>query len=275
MVLRLARATVAVPLNRKAGSVADMAWSIATAEDIGSRGEQQDRVTVLRSRRGGETLVVMADGMGGHADGAAAAQKVVEVAEKVFGKGEIEQPRVFLEQVCEEAHDAIRAFSNGERRPPGSTCALLYLIDKEAYWVHVGDSRLYHFSEDGLRSRTQDHTIAELMARDTLGDGEGRASNLLYMCLGGDNHVVPVFGATAVEEGDWFMLCTDGFWSQVRSHEVARLMRVAGSLEIGAKQLVAVARRRGSESCDNIALALVQRDERRSVAGRLGRLLFR
>lgn len=253
----------------------EMVWSIATAEDIGSRGEQQDRVTVLRSRRGGGTLVVMADGMGGHAGGAVAAQTVVDVAQEVFGKGEIRQPRTFLEQVCEEAHRAIRTFAGDQRRPPGSTCALLYLVDKEAYWVHVGDSRLYHFSENGLRSRTQDHTIAELMARDTLGGGEGRASNLLYMCLGGDNEVVPVFGATAVEEGDWFMLCTDGFWSQVRSHEVARLMRVTNSLEIGAKQLVAVARRRGSQSCDNIALALVQPEDRKSAAGRIGRFLFR
>jgi len=239
-----------------------MSWIVATANDIGTRAEQQDRVSVLRSRRTGGHLVVMADGMGGHADGAAAAQQVVDVAGMAFRNHAIDSPRTFLEEVCYEAHSRIRESARGNGRAPGSTCTLLYLQGEEAYWMHVGDSRLYHFAEGGLRSRTQDHTLTELMAADGADAGEdgAPASNQLYMCLGGENAVVPNFGASALGRDDWFMLCTDGFWSQVRLHEVARLMGVDGSLDEVAKQLVALARRRASENCDNITLALVRRE---------------
>ena len=49
----------------------------------------------------------------------------------------------------------------------------------------------------------------------------GLADNRLYMCLGGQNELEPEFGASAVGDDDWFVLCSDGFWNQVGDDEVA------------------------------------------------------
>ena len=239
-----------------------MSWMIATANDIGTRGEQQDRVSIITSPRTGAHLVVMADGMGGHAEGAEAAQKVVDTAGDAFRDGDIASPRTFLEQVCRDADRHIRAQGarNGSGRAPGSTCTLLYLVGDEAYWMHVGDSRLYHFSEDGLCNRTRDHTVAALVDQNGANQAlPAGTENGLYMCLGGENELAPMFGASALGARDWFMLCTDGFWSQVRPFEVVRSIEDAGSLDECAERLVALARRRGRSDCDNITLALVRR----------------
>ena len=238
-------------------------WEVATATDIGGRNEQQDRVSVLASENGAAQLVIVADGMGRSHDGAEAAQRVVDTAARVFhGAGDGRQPRHLLEDVCLGAHEGIVAAGHQDQGPSGSTCALLYLSGSEAYWMHVGDSRLYHFSGDRVCSCTEDHSVAVLLARSRghtgQPEGDGSGSNQLYMCLGGNNGVIPEFGASAITESDWFMLCTDGFWNRVTAKEAARLVHGPSSLSEAAVRLVDLARDRGGCAADNITLALVR-----------------
>ena len=84
-----------------------MTWQFASARNIGDRNEQQDRVSVLHSEHA--HLLVLADGMGGHAHGATAAQAVIDVANSRFGKEGYEKPGLFLASTCLEAHKIITA----------------------------------------------------------------------------------------------------------------------------------------------------------------------
>jgi serine/threonine protein phosphatase PrpC len=204
--------------------------------------------------------VVLADGMGGQRHGALAAQAVIDTARRGLPGLIDEDPRSALTGFCHAANEAIREIGRRHGSRPGSTCTALYLRRQEAYWVHVGDSRLYHFTGNRLLYRTDDHTLGALLKGSESAGGARRAArardNRLYMCLGGHNQLEPDFGATAIGRDDWFMLCSDGFWTQVQGEEAARSVAAAPADTGTADSLVALAAQRGGPRGDNVSLAL-------------------
>lgn len=238
-----------------------MPWIFAAATDIGGRDEQQDRVGVFTRGRDVH-LAVVADGMGGHADGAAAAQAVIDVAQqRLAATGADSEPQQLLTEVCLEAHDAINGIA-GEAivLGAGCTCVLLYVDGLEAYWAHVGDGRLYHFRGSNLLTRTQDHSMLELLReRGSFSDDEaaGRAlQHQIYMRLGGQNRPEPDFDCLAVEPLDTFVLCSDGFWELVNQNEMQTALLDSGDTECICERLIALARSRAGQDADNISLVL-------------------
>lgn len=256
-----------------------MPWQLSMASDIGGRTEQQDCIDMLSSDGGETHLIIVADGMGGHRDGARAARTVIETARHHFNTGQTSDPQGLLEDLCLESHQAISDLGGNEQLSPGSTCVLLYLNGPEAYWAHVGDSRLYHFRNGELLNRTQDHSVAQLMVAQGQMQEKDVASNALqnqlYMRLGGDNTPEPDFGATAVEDNELFILCSDGFWSYVEPEEVIACLEKHPLEEDGAIHLVNMARERGGSEGDNISLALTRwySDKPRGKRGLLARFL--
>jgi serine/threonine protein phosphatase PrpC len=239
-----------------------MTWQFDLATEIGGRGEQQDRVAVLAlPARPGEHLVILADGMGGQQQGAIAAQAVIDTARSVLSEVEEKEPRQFLTDLCLRADETIREIGKRNNTNPASTCTALYTRGEEAYWIHVGDSRLCQFNADNLISRTRDHTVAELLNADHEDPHASRrphpADNRLYMCLGGQNELEPQFGASAVGNDDWFMICSDGFWSQVGEEEVAGAWAGPRDDRRTASDLAMMATERGGPGGDNVSLALV------------------
>jgi serine/threonine protein phosphatase PrpC len=249
-----------------------MPWHFSMASDIGGRSEQQDCLEMLSSDSGDRYLVVVADGMGGHRDGALAARTVIETARRHFNTGQTSDPRAFLQKLCLESHQEIGGLGVDEARSPGSTCVVLYLNGPEAYWAHVGDSRLYHFRKGKLINRTRDHSVAQLMvSQGRLKESDASVSalqNQLYMRLGGKELPEPDFGASEVEANDVFLLCSDGFWSSVEPQEVvASLVEVPVDSD-GAGRLVEMARERGGATGDNISLVLMRWQPDRAAANR-------
>jgi len=230
-----------------------MTWQFAAAVDIGDRNEQQDRVAILHSKDGDAHLLVIADGMGGHEDGAAAAQTVIDSASRQFTRGVTDDPEEFLEQTCLDAHKAISILAENCTSAPGSTCVILYLIGTEAYWTHVGDSRIYQFRDNRMVYKTPDHSVARLKEAQGNSTEESAAQNQLYMCLGGQNEVTPEVGASKVEAGDLFLLCSDGFWNQINVEHALANNEDSVWDHARAEQLVEKAGRQGNS--DNISLA--------------------
>jgi PPM family protein phosphatase len=239
-----------------------MTWTTGEASVIGGRKEQQDRVAIHSSDDGQRHLLALADGMGGHRAGALAAQVVIDTAASHFSGQAVADPQVFLENLCDEAHSGIRALSEDEMLSPGSTCAFLYLSGPEAYWAHVGDSRLYHFRDGKLLNRTSDHSVLQLMlAQGDIEENSDAArtfQNQLYRRLGGMEQPEPDFGATAVEPGDLFVLSSDGFWQAVAAEQIIRELEQSDTLQNGAEELVQFALRQSEKECDNISVALAQ-----------------
>ena len=237
-----------------------MTWQFDLATNIGGRAEQQDRVEVLAvPERPDEHLVVLADGMGGQQQGALAAQTVIDTARQELARAARSEPRQFLTDLCLKAHESIREIGRQHKTNPASTCTALFVKGEEAYWIHVGDSRLCHFNSEKLVLRSRDHTLAELLKGEPGRGREGprRSDNRLYMCLGGHNELEPEYGASAVGDDDWFLLCSDGFWNQVSDDEVAQVLTNPDAGRTTASDLAAMASGRAGSGGDNVSLAVV------------------
>lgn len=209
----------------------------AATSRTGTRRVNQDAVGKAESE--GLVLHVLADGLGGHARGDEAARLTVERCVSGFRDRPSMEPGA-LEALVQEAHRALVLASGSGPGPPSSratelrsTVVLLALDGVRALWAHVGDSRLYHFRGGRIRDRTRDHSVPEMLLRaGEIREEEIRGHadrNRLLRALGQEATLrVDVAPAVELEEGDAFLLCSDGWWEIVRDDEMERALTGEG-----------------------------------------------
>jgi serine/threonine protein phosphatase PrpC len=194
---------------------------------LGDREDNQDRLAVHEAEAG--LLLVVADGMGGHAGGAAAASTAVGSLVRSFEcAGAHVDPAGFLAQAIARAHDEVVALGArvGIGAAPRTTIAVCLVRDGQAVWAHVGDSRVYHGRGGSLATRTRDHTAIEALLRDGLiAEDEIPGHPMRHyveFCLGGapEQPRVAVSEPTALAPYDLLLLCSDGLWSGVGDDEL-------------------------------------------------------
>jgi serine/threonine protein phosphatase PrpC len=208
----------------------------------------------------------VADGMGGLQKGAQAAQLVIDTAKKAFTKRRISNPELFLESICYQAHKSINTLEQDASPDPVTTCVLLYIDKNEAYWMHIGDSRLYHFRKRKLINQTLDHSAMQLMIAQGLVEKNSNAANSLqnqlYKRLGGDKAPEPDFNSSTLENGDIFLLCSDGFWQSISHEQILNILKDHPIDQDGPEKLVNLALQNGGTDCDNISITVGQKMEK-------------
>jgi len=210
-----------------------MRFSIYQASRQGGRRYNQDRVAYSYSRDA--LLMVVADGMGGHAHGELAAQITVQTLAETFqrnAKPKLKDPAAFLHGAIERAHDAINQHANTHKLSeiPHTTCVACVVQDDTMWWAHVGDSRLYLFSDNGLVTKTRDHSTVQQMCDDGLITEEAMQThpdrNKIYNCLGGFMPPeVEVARPLPLSERDTLLLCTDGLWGALTEEQITATLR--------------------------------------------------
>jgi serine/threonine protein phosphatase PrpC len=236
-----------------------------TAQHIGDRGEQQDRVGIFQSRRmPGSALFVVADGMGGKTGGAMAAQQVMTTAKSLFEEFSPvnESVDTLLRQIVLEAHTVIKLSALSSEKEPHSTIVALLLQPERADWAHVGDSRLYRYYESELLERTVDHSYVEqLIAEGKIRPDEAqshRLSNLLTSALGTAKQPQISFGsADTISVGECYLLCSDGLWHYFTEAEIGSML-YAEAPRLASERLIQLTRERARGAGDNCTLAIVK-----------------
>jgi serine/threonine protein phosphatase PrpC len=200
---------------------------------IGDREDNQDRAAVATAE--GAALLVVMDGMGGHAWGARAADTGRKVMLELFRRETkpLFDPLGFLHLALGRAHDAIVAL--GARLAmdlrPRATCAVCLVQRGEAYWAHIGDSRVYHLRDGAVVARTRDHSHVEQLLREgSIREEEipgHPMRNFVECCLGGEAMLpeMTLSRRHPLEDGDVIMVCTDGVWSNLKDSEIATQLR--------------------------------------------------
>jgi serine/threonine protein phosphatase PrpC len=233
------------------------------AEATGPRDEQQDASIVLCDTDRGTALLVVSDGVGGNSGGRIASQLVKKAAIQMWEdhQGELGEPLTELNKLCDRAHQLINA--EGERRQlsPRATIVALYLTPQQAYWVHSGDSRLYHFRAGKLVKRTEDHSLLQVMLKQGLVKeeqmGEHPDQGLLIQALGGEQYRSPSEDSTEVAGSDAFLLCTDGFWERTEVSAMAEILfKNRSQAETKLRQSIERAVKRNGPSGDNVTVAI-------------------
>ena len=158
-----------------------MRFTIFQESRKGSRKVNQDRIAYTYSRD--TLLLVVADGMGGHAGGEIAAQIAVRLFIERFqqeAKPILKNPLKFLQDTMLRAHAALGSYANqfSMLETPRTTCVACIVQAGHAYWAHVGDSRLYLYRQGGLIGQTKDHSkVQYLVDQGIIGAGGGRRAS--------------------------------------------------------------------------------------------------
>lgn len=207
----------------------------AKVSAIGDRQDNQDRAAIVVADEAAMLLVF--DGMGGHSDGARAAETALEVVQGEFvsAKLPVFDPQGFLYMALSRAHDAVVALGrevNIDFRPR-ATCAICLVQESGSFWAHVGDSRIYQVRGGHVLNRSRDHSHVEVLIQEgAISEDEARdhpMRNFVECCLGGDAPV-PDMSITAkqrLEHGDVLLACTDGLWSGLSDEDMAEIGRDA------------------------------------------------
>jgi PPM family protein phosphatase len=194
---------------------------------LGDREENQDRAAIRRAD--GHVLLVVADGMGGHAGGALAAEVAVKsLCASFAGLWPQGDWQAFLRGALETAHDAVVEVGekDGINSRPRATCAVCLVSDGRAAWAHVGDSRIYLAREGAIVTRTRDHTPIEGLLQDGLISEEEVAGHpmrhYVEYCLGGiaERPLITISEPESLAPGDLLLVCSDGLWSGVSDRDI-------------------------------------------------------
>lgn len=239
-----------------------------TAQHIGDRKEQQDRVALCTAPKApGYVMAVLADGMGGLSGGAMAAEQVMRTARQAFDVFSPQTDTVpnMLEAIARDAHTIIKLTSFASEKSPHSTMVVLVLTpQREAFWAHVGDSRLYRFEGPNCAHRTADHSYVGLLVRQGKLSPEDAPkhpmANVLVSALGshGSEPEVTIGRHAGLKAGDSFLLCSDGLWHYFKDVELGAALAMNTPRQ-AAEMLIAKARERAAgENADNCSLAIVK-----------------
>ena len=233
----------------------------------GNRTENQDRVEIVATPEA--LLMIVVDGMGGHAHGARAAEVTVATLKEAFTETSqpVFDPQGFLTLSLARAHDRVVKLGDGVAldHKPRATCAVCLVQDGGSYWAHVGDSRIYQLRDGVIKARTRDHSHVELLLREGLiVESEMRGHpmrNFVECCLGGDVPL-PDMSVTArnkLAPGDVLLVCTDGLWSGLDDRELGEAAHDDGvPIERMLRSLAERAVARNTPHSDNTSATVVR-----------------
>ncbi len=201
----------------------------AKVSALGDRQDNQDRAAVVVSEEA--ALLLVFDGMGGHSDGAKAADTGLKVVQDLFMKATqpIFDPQGFLYMALSKAHDKVVALGEDVAVDfrPRATCAVCLVQEGRAFWAHIGDSRIYQVRDGAVLTRSRDHSHVEVLIQEgAISEEEAQdhpMRNFVECCIGGDAPVpdMTVTGGKKLEAGDVLLACSDGLWSGLSDEEMA------------------------------------------------------
>jgi len=228
---------------------------------------QQDQVLMLAHPRvNGCVMGLVADGMGGRSGGRKASDQVVMTARQLFAKYApgADSAGALLAQLVNDSHMVIKLTAvSAEQEPHSTVAAFLMDPDGACTWIHVGDSRIYHFRDGRMVGRTKDHSYVQALCdRGEIAEDEmdiHPQANILLGCLGmttGDppieTHHIP-----RLQPGDSLLTCSDGLWHYFLPEEMGAVIAERSPRE-AVGLLVDEARIRARGAGDNISLAVLK-----------------
>jgi PPM family protein phosphatase len=242
---------------------------LASLSDVGCQRENnEDRYSYWEPAADSEfplkgRLAIVADGMGGYEGGQEASRLAVEVIEEVYAKAVAGDPRSWLLEGFQAAHQRIQEYA--EKYPDlhgmGTTCTAIALLERQLYYAHVGDSRLYMVRGSSISRLTHDHSYVSRLVENGVLKAEEAESHpqrhILTAALGAGASVTPDCPPQPVslESGDVLVLCTDGLWGLLTENEIQAAVAGKTAAEI-CDHLVDTAKRRGGP--DNITMQVLR-----------------
>lgn len=180
-------------------------------------------------------LGVVADGMGGMADGEVASKLAVQTVLEAHIPGDIssqKQRAAWLAALVQKANTCV----TDNVRDGGTTLSLVAALGRDLMIAHVGDSRIFLLRKKQICQLSEDHSmVAMLVASGQITYEQSQSHpdrNVLIRSLGSKRrlsddyiHDLSRFGSISIslEDGDTLILCSDGVWDLVAADELAEI----------------------------------------------------
>lgn len=255
-------------------------WRISGGQILGDREEQQDRMAFIApsgSPAHASAFLFLADGMGGHAGGADAAELAMAAAETV-AQASVEGAQITLVTAMERANEAIadaKARNSDARGAMGCTFIGAGLAGQRVAFLSVGDSLLLHVSRSAISRLNADHSMAGLLDQQA---HEGEISidaarkdprrHQLRSALTGEP--VPLIdqgeAPVIVAPGDRVILASDGLLA-LEPGEVLKASQAHSSADALVAQLLKDVREACKNGLDNTTVIVAEFDRQKRLFG--------
>ena len=245
--------------------------------DVGKRRDHNEDSFLVDDEH---QLYVVADGMGGHLGGEMASELAVETirasveeerGEVVNGqpfRGPIEQhpALMMLPRAVKRACAAIfrKAQEEPELQGMGTTVTGVAFVDTFAFFGHVGDSRAYLIREGRIEQLSDDHSLVNEQLKAGLITPEqariSRFRHIITRSVGFEEDVAVDTMVVPIQEGDLYVLCSDGLANLVSQTEIRDVI-FDNFLKDAPQELVALANARGGDDNITVVIAYVNGEE--------------
>jgi len=236
------------PFFRRAAPGGMMKISVMAATDIGRvRDHNEDDYVALGGKEsppGVDALLVVADGMGGHAAGEVASKMTVDgIVQSLNDQGKESSKLegnafgVFLGKVLEDVNQEVwQAAQEDDKRGMGTTCTLVAIRGDQLFLAHIGDSRAYLLRDGELHQVSKDHSWVEdavdqgIITREQARVHPNR--NVITRAIGLDQQPQIDTSVMPLADGDLVLLCSDGLNSMIPDEDIHRILTGSGPEEV-------------------------------------------
>jgi PPM family protein phosphatase len=225
----------------------------------GEKRQNNEDQLVFRQYNNDTVLLAIADGMGGHAAGEVASEIAIDIIKDLDPN--VEDMESHLAELLQKASLRIqkRAFEDFSLEGMGTTLSVVLVRNQKAYWIHVGDTRIYLFRDGRLSQITEDHTVPQLLVKEgEISKEEARAHSLhhvLLNCVGPDEYEADQ-GSFSVTGKDLLMLSTDGLHDALPDVDMEFILGRKTDLKERLNDLVSAALLAGGE--DDITVITIE-----------------
>jgi protein phosphatase len=231
-------------------------WSSASITHVGMVRKLNEDACLELAARG---IWAVADGMGGHAAGDFASRSVVEALADLPEPPSLGDAVSAVHERLQRVNGVLADEARQRREKMiGSTAVVLLAYGAHAVVVWAGDSRAYRYRKDGLEQLTRDHSqVEELVMQGVITRQQAQrypGSNVITRAIGVMDALELDSEMLTVQEGDIFLLCSDGLYNEVSDGEIAEAL-ATGDCRYSCRLLVERALARGAR--DNVTVVVV------------------
>lgn len=207
-------------------------------------------------------LWIVADGMGGHEAGDVASRMIIEHFRQISEPDSLNNFVSAAKRCLLEVNQSLREIATLQYNNAtiGSTMVALLVYGMQCAYLWVGDSRIYRLRNEKLEQMTKDHSMVEKYIDEGLMRPEeaydSNVANVLTRAVGAQDTLDIDLKLDELQDGDTFLLCSDGLYREVSHEEIAQLMTRGGDCFTITNNLLESALTNGAK--DNVTVSVVQ-----------------
>lgn len=240
--------------------------TFAVLTDVGVKREHNEDAYGLSQSA---SVLVVADGMGGHSSGSVASEFVVKSLMEFFDAPDNRPSNSehgdtdTLVTAVQRANDQLIQYvsANSRMRGMGTTVLCLLAGPDGISLAHVGDSRAYRVRDDELEQMTEDHSLLNDLRKTGKLTSDDVANfaykNVIVRALGMDQALSVDTRLETAHVGDAYLLCTDGLTGMVSDQKILSIMQTPSVTDQRLCELL-VAKANDNGGNDNITVAIAR-----------------